>query len=314
MSFTHDEIKNIEIIVEGIEKVIQVISQQLELFVYDRSTKTHRLREGKIIRNICRDVYIASTLYLTVSNPPSNLIENILRKIYWDKPQIAKDLEEKYYRFINDVSKLSTIKDPDKLYDEMFNLQYNLKSLASTLETGAEIAKAGTKQPAEEPAEPEQKDEGSKTMITVRTSKENWEAIRSEYDISKKDFGKKINFVSDLFKRKIIFRDVEHAFVLASQGFSKPALILAGGVIEELLRQYLERKNIKPKNKRFVDYITACEDNGLLKRGVSRLSDSVRNFRNLVHLENEKTRRDTVLKATAKGTVSSIFTIANDFQ
>jgi len=167
---------------------------------------------------------------------------------------------------------------------------------------------------AEKPAEREQKDEGIKIMITSRTSKENWEAIRSEYDISKNNFGRKINFVSDSFKRTIIFRDVEQAFVLASQGFSKPALILAGGVIEELLRLYLEHKNIKPKNNMFVDYIKACEDNGLLKRGVSRLSDSVRNFRNLVHLENEKARRDTVSKATAKGAVSSIFTIANDFQ
>ena len=167
---------------------------------------------------------------------------------------------------------------------------------------------------AKKPGETWQKDERSKIMITAGTSKENWEAIRSEYDISKKDFGKKINFVSDPFKRNVIFRDVEHAFVLASHGFSKPALILAGGVIEELLRQYLEHKDIKPKNKRFVDYIKACENNDLLKRGASRLSDSIRDFRNLVHLENEKTKRHTVSKATAKGAVSSIFTIANDFQ
>jgi len=151
-------------------------------------------------------------------------------------------------------------------------------------------------------------------MITAKTSKENWEAIRSEYDIGKKDFGKKINFVSDSFKRKIIFRDIEHAFILASQGFSKPAIILAGGVIEELLRLYLEHKNIKMKNKRFIDYIKACEDNDLLKRGVSRLSDSIRDFRNLVHLDKEKTEKYTVSKATAKGAVSSIFTIANDFR
>lgn len=88
--------------------------------------------------------------------------------------------------------------------------------------------------------ETEQKDEGSKIMIKLGTCKEIWEAIRSEYDISKRNFGKKINFVSDPFKRKIIFRDVEHAFVLASHGFSKPAVILAGGVIEELLKQYLK--------------------------------------------------------------------------
>lgn len=157
MSFTPDEIKNIEIIVKGIEKVVKVISQQLEKFIYDGSTKTHRLREGNTSAKICHDVYIASTLYLTASNPPSNLIENILRKIYWDKPQIAKDLEEKYYRFINEVSELSTIKDAHKLNDELFNLQCNLRSLASTLRTGAEIARAESEQPSEKPAGTQQK-------------------------------------------------------------------------------------------------------------------------------------------------------------
>lgn len=168
--------------------------------------------------------------------------------------------------------------------------------------------------PNKKPAETGGNVKVSKIMVTARTSKELWEAIKGEYDISKRDFGKKIKFVKGLFKRSVIFRDVEHAFVLASQGFSKPALILAGGVIEELLRLYLAHKNIKPKNKRFADYIKACEDNHLLKRGVSRLSDSIRDFRNLVHLDNEKTKRQTISKATAKGAVSSIFTIANDFQ
>ncbi len=176
----------------------------------------------------------------------------------------------------------------------------------------------GYLKPAPEPEKEKggwgKKGQESMFMMPVMSSKENWEAIKSEYGISKRDFGKKINFVSDLFKRKIIFRDVEHAFVLASQGFSKPALILAGGVIEELLRLYIEHKNIKPKKKQFFAYIEACKDNGLLKRGVSRLTDSIRDFRNLVHLVNEDTKRHTVSKATAKGAVASIFTIANDFQ
>jgi len=159
----------------------------------------------------------------------------------------------------------------------------------------------------------QEKPEGSILMMSSRSSKENWESIRSEYGISKKDFGKKINFVSDSFKRKIIFRDIEHSFVLASQGFSKSALILAGGVIEELLKLYLEYNKIQTKNMRFVDYIKACDDNRLLKRRVSRLTDSIRDFRNLVHLDNEETKSHTVSKATAKGAVASIFTISNDF-
>jgi hypothetical protein len=159
-----------------------------------------------------------------------------------------------------------------------------------------------------------QKGEGSTPLISATSSKDNWEAIRSEYGISKKDFGKKIDFVSDKFKKKVISRDVEHAFVLASQGFPKPAVILAGGVIEELLRLYLKHKKIPAKSDKFADYIKICEENGLLKRGVSRLTDSIRDFRNLAHLGNEKTKRHTISKATAKGAVSSIFTIANDFQ
>jgi hypothetical protein len=151
-------------------------------------------------------------------------------------------------------------------------------------------------------------------MTEAKSSRDNWEAIKNEYGISKKEFGKKINFVKDQFKRKDIFRDVEQTFALASQGFEKPVIILAGGVIEELLRLYLDHKNIKITSDRFADYIKTCEDKRLLKRGVLRLTDSVRDFRNLVHLAKETAKKHTITKATAKGAVSSIFTIANDFQ
>jgi len=139
-----------------------------------------------------------------------------------------------------------------------------------------------------------------------------WDEIKNEYGISKRLFGKKINFVTDPFKRKILFRDVEHAYVLANLGFSKPAVILAGSVIEELLRIYLEHKHISPKRNSFDSYIKACDENRLLKSAIHRLADSLRHFRNLVHLENEKSSRETISKATAKTAVSSIFIVAND--
>jgi len=151
------------------------------------------------------------------------------------------------------------------------------------------------------------------TSLSATSSKANWEAIKDEYDETKRSFGKKINFVSDSHKRKIIFRDVEHSFVLASTGFSKPAVILAGSVIEELLRLYLKHKSIPPIKDDFDGYIKTCEQERLLKDSVSRLSHSVRQFRNLVHLSAEKTKKHTISKPTAKGAVSSIFTIANDF-
>lgn len=141
---------------------------------------------------------------------------------------------------------------------------------------------------------------------------DTWHEIQREYDVSKRSFGKKINFVQDPFKRKVIFRDVEQAFLLAHNGFYKPSVILAGGVVEELLRFYLAHKNVTPTGNNLNSYIRACEDNGLLKTAIHKLADSVRQFRNIVHLERENSTRHTISKATAKGAVSSIFTIVND--
>lgn len=140
-----------------------------------------------------------------------------------------------------------------------------------------------------------------------------WTEIKNEYGESKRSFGKKINFVKDEFKRKVIFRDMEHAFLLAHHGFHKPSVVLAGGVIEELLRLYLAHKNVVPTRNNLDSYIKACEDNGLLKTAIQKLADAIRQFRNIVHLERESSSKYSISKATAKGAVSSVFTIANDF-
>ena len=141
-----------------------------------------------------------------------------------------------------------------------------------------------------------------------------WTDIEGAYGISKKTFGKEIFFVSDRFKRRVIFRDVEQAFSLAESGFNKPAVILAGGVIEELLRCYLAFRNFAVESDTLDGYIKACEKYNLLKGAIYRLADSVRQFRNIVHLQKESSRKHTISKATAKAAVASIFTIANDFE
>ena len=152
-----------------------------------------------------------------------------------------------------------------------------------------------------------------KQEIYLLDNKNVWPEIKNDFGVSKHAFGQKVYFVKDVFKRRIIFRDIGHAYLLAEKGFSKPALILAGGVIEELLRLYLKHKNISPSNNTFDGYIKACEKHGLLKSGISNLSHSFRYFRNIVHLEKEMSSKYTISKATAKGAVSSIFTISNDF-
>jgi hypothetical protein len=153
----------------------------------------------------------------------------------------------------------------------------------------------------------------NKEEVMPLESSNTWRKIEKDYEVTKRMFGKRINFVSDPFKRNIIFRDIGHAYILANNGLSKPAVILAGSVIEELLRLYLQHNGISPSKNTFNSYIRACEANGLLKDAIQRLSDSVRYFRNLVHLSKEKSKRETISKATAIGAVSSIFTIANDF-
>jgi len=141
----------------------------------------------------------------------------------------------------------------------------------------------------------------------------SWTTIAEEFGITKREFGRKINFVKGDFQRSIIFRDIEHAYVLAKNGFSKPSVILSGAIIEELLRQYLLQKKIKPSSNTFDEYIKACQNNGILKKAIHSLSNSVRHFRNIVHIENEKSKKHSISKATAIGAVTSIFTIANDF-
>ena len=82
---------------------------------------------------------------------------------------------------------------------------------------------------------------------------------------------------------------VEHAYLLCRSGLCKPAIILAGSVIEELLRLYLDTKGIKAQNDKFEAYIKKCEEMGLLRSAISRLSDSVRHFRNLGSYQKELT-------------------------
>lgn len=154
----------------------------------------------------------------------------------------------------------------------------------------------------------------SGTVWKQPSSQDIWRDIYEDFEVKKLTFAKSINFVTDDYKRKAIFRDIEQSYILAKNGFSKPAVILAGSVIEELLRLYLKTKKVKPSNNTFDEYIKACENSGFLKVAVNRLSDSVRHFRNLVHLEKEISPKHKISKAAAKSAVASIFIISNDFQ
>lgn len=150
--------------------------------------------------------------------------------------------------------------------------------------------------------------------ITEFSLDDSWKIIEKDFNVTKVRFGKQIKFVRDQYKREIIFRDIAQALSLSYSGYNKPALILAGGVIEELLRLFIESKHETPARNTFESYITICEEKHLLKSNIRSLTDSARQFRNIVHLERELSTRETISKAAAKTAVSSIFTIVNDLE
>jgi hypothetical protein len=146
----------------------------------------------------------------------------------------------------------------------------------------------------------------------ARRAPDAWKDIEVEYEVSKRALGRRLSFVRDQFKKRVIFRDIKQAFLLAQSGFYKPSVILAGGVVEELLRLFLEHKDVKPGGNTLDSYLKSCVEHHFIKVAVHNLADSVRHFRNLVHLEGEKSESDSISMATAKGAVASIFTISKE--
>jgi len=140
-----------------------------------------------------------------------------------------------------------------------------------------------------------------------------WRDIEKVHGMTKRKFGNQTNFIKERFQKNIIFRDIAQAHFLVLNGFPKPAVILCGSVLEELLRLYLEEKGIKPKPDTFNGYVKACVDNDLLSKSINGLSDAVRVFRNVAHIKLEKTKKETISKSTAGATLGLVFTIAERF-
>ena len=133
-----------------------------------------------------------------------------------------------------------------------------------------------------------------------------WICIKKDYSLSKREFGKRINFIKDNKARKIIFRDIEHTYFLLKKNINKSSIILAGSVMEEILRQLLLFKGVTTKNT-FDDYIKTCERNELLSDPVSKLSDCSRIFRNYAHIARELKSKEEI----SNSAVSSLFVLVS---
>ena len=273
--------------------------------IHDTCTQEVAIRAKIVLENIVR-------AHTAVGSPPTEtLAADIKEEGSHFIEKITEEVGEKMaseMHFMKREAKHLNLSSAKHVATQELNVEADLyvdsltvesKNLDSSNIKNKELAET---QPSQETA----------TFCKKQFIRNPWKTIQNDYDINKRAFGKKINFVTDKHKKKIILRDIEQAYILADLGFSKPATILAGGVIEELLRLYLKHKKITPKSNNFYDYIKTCEQKKLLKSGISRLSDSVRHFRNIVHISKEESKKYTLSKATAKSAVASIFIIAND--
>ena len=140
-----------------------------------------------------------------------------------------------------------------------------------------------------------------------------WNGITQDFGIAKSDLDARIYFIQSELAKEIIYRDIEHSYLLVKNNFPKPAIILVGWIIEELLRLYLESNNIKSSENNFYGYIKTCEEQNILRKVISKLSDVFRQFRNSVHLKEEFDSGKIISKSTAWGCVSLMFTVIMDF-
>lgn len=138
-----------------------------------------------------------------------------------------------------------------------------------------------------------------------------WESIKADYSVTKNIFGKKINFIKDKKVRSILFRDTEQAFLIMRLGFYKPAVILAGGIIEEILRQLLAKKEKFDNNISLIELIRRCKNLNLISIQGNNVSESTRNFRNAVHIHNEVSKENEIIRSVAYNAYSSIFILIN---
>jgi hypothetical protein len=107
-------------------------------------------------------------------------------------------------------------------------------------------------------------------------------------------------YVSDSRLRAILQRDYRELLRAITGKCWKAAVVLSGGIIEALLADQLLRdipkatcarsapkKNLDIPSWRFVELINVAVETGIVSKGAEKLSHSVREYRNLVHLHKE---------------------------
>lgn len=101
------------------------------------------------------------------------------------------------------------------------------------------------------------------------------EITKEKISISKKRL---FNFIQDKKIRGILTRDYAFAEICKKQEMFKPAIVLYGSIIEEILREILGSE------KPFSELIVEARQKDFVKPPLARKIDFVRDFRNYVHI------------------------------
>lgn len=166
----------------------------------------------------------------------------------------------------------------------------------------------------------EMKNRIKETMAMCKTSESlkfedglisGWVAIQKDHGLTKRVIGKKLNFVKEKTLKDILFRDIEQAYLLLHHKFYKPAIIISGGALEEILKEFLKHNQKIPSGNRFVDCIEVAKKHSLFSNGIISLLDSMRDFRNLVHIDKERAGQKVGIQL-ARTAVSALFLILKE--
>ena len=86
-----DEIEVTKQIAANLEKCAAIMRQQIVI------------KDNKEVlqKDALNNIYRALCLYLTVSDIPKKQYEDILQRLFWDKPEIEKRIKEQYYDIVS---------------------------------------------------------------------------------------------------------------------------------------------------------------------------------------------------------------------
>jgi len=142
--------------------------------------------------------------------------------------------------------------------------------------------------------------------------------------------GSDFSFMSNVKLREIVERDYAELLLAKNASASKTRLILSGGLVEALLLDALERNNDRAlgaktaekdrgKIKALNDWnlsslINVAAELSLISDGSARLSDVIRDFRNLVHAGKERRGDYVIGEHEAQAAEAGLSAVVRDLQ